>query len=70
MGWQNAVGNGQERQMATAVGERAEKIVDGIIADLTDRRGLRQSWEGCDEGIRAEIRAEWMLIARRVIERR
>lgn len=56
--------------MATGVGEQAEKIVDGILEDLKDRRGLRQSWEGCDEEIQAEIRAEWMLIARRIIERR
>ena len=53
----------------TAVGAQAEKIVDGIIADLLDRGGLQNEWEGIDKGTRAEIRDEWMLIARRVIER-
>jgi hypothetical protein len=54
----------------TAVGEQAEKIVDQIIENLTDRKGLRHGWDMCDPGIQAEIRSEWMLIARRVIERR
>lgn len=54
--------------MSKGVGQQAEEIVDGIIADLTDRRGLRQEWDECDDGIKAEIRAKWMLIARRVIE--
>lgn len=54
--------------MSKGVGQQAEEIVDGIIADLTDRRGLRQEWDECDDGIKAEIRAKWALIARRVIE--
>ena len=41
----------------------------GIIADLKGRSGLRQAFEGCDEGIQAEIRDAWMLIARRIIEK-
>ena len=40
----------------------AEKIVDGIIADFTDRRGLRQEWENIDESIQNEIRDEWIAI--------
>ena len=55
--------------MATGVGEQAEKIVDAILVDLADRRGLRHEWDQIDDDIQAEIRAEWMLIARRVIER-
>jgi len=53
----------------TGVGEQAEKIVDGIIADLCDRGSLQNEWEGIDGQTRAEIRSDWMLIARRVIER-
>lgn len=39
--------------------EQAEKIVDAIVDDLTGRRGLRQEWEGIDEDIQQEIKAEW-----------
>lgn len=39
--------------------EKARKAVDAIIYDLSDRRGLRQEWEGIDEDIREDIRAEW-----------
>ena len=55
--------------MSKGVGQQSEEIVDAILADLTDRKGMRQAWEECDEGIQAEIRSEWMLLARRVIER-
>jgi hypothetical protein len=55
--------------MATGVGEQSEQIVEEIIRDLTARRGLRQAWDGIDDAIQSEIRADWMLIARRVIER-
>ena len=43
--------------------ERAEgnlaKVFD-IIADLTDRRGLRQEWEGIDADIHDEIIEKWL----------
>lgn len=42
--------------------ETAEKIVDKIILDFTDRGGLRQAWEGVDEGIQKEIRQAWYYI--------
>lgn len=58
-----------EPRRQTGVGAQAEIIVDAIIADLTDRGGLQNEWESIDVGTRAEIRAEWMLIARRIIER-
>jgi len=35
------------------------KIVEKIVCDLTDRRGLRQAWEGIDEEIQEEIRQAW-----------
>jgi hypothetical protein len=37
----------------------ARKIVKKIIADLTDRRGLRQEWEGIDDDIQKEIIEKW-----------
>lgn len=38
----------------------SETIVDKIIEDLTDRRGLRQEWEQLDEEIQQEIRQSWI----------
>jgi hypothetical protein len=34
-------------------------IVGRIVADLTDRRGLRQEWESIDEDVRQEIMETW-----------
>jgi hypothetical protein len=40
----------------------AETVVDKIIANLRDRRGLRQEWEQIDEEIQEEIRQDWIKI--------
>ena len=56
--------------MPMGVGEQAEKIVDEILADLTSRRGLRHEWDEIDDDLQAEIRDEWITLARRVIELR
>lgn len=45
--------------------QAATKIVDDIVADFTDRRGLRQAWEDLDEDIQKEIINEWLDIATR-----
>lgn len=50
------------------VGRIANEIIDGIIADLSDRRGLRQEWEGIDEDIRLEIRETWTSICLMALE--
>jgi trans-2-enoyl-CoA reductase len=42
--------------------EQAKRIVDAIISDLTDRRGLRQEWEEIDSDIQNEIREAWTRI--------
>lgn len=39
------------------------RCVDRIIADLCDRRGLRQAWESIPRETRLEIRREWALLA-------
>jgi hypothetical protein len=41
----------------------ARRIVDRIIADLTDRTGFRQAWDHTDEDIQTEIRSTWEQIA-------
>lgn len=38
----------------------ARRAVDAIVEDLSDRRGLRQEWEGIDREIRTEIRKVWI----------
>lgn len=39
--------------------ELVEKILADIVADFTDRRGLRQEWENIDDQIRGEIKDSW-----------
>lgn len=38
---------------------QANKIVDAIIADLSDRRGLKHEWHAIDEDIQEEIHKAW-----------
>lgn len=45
----------------------AQAIVDKIIDDMTDRRGLRQEWDGFDDDIQREIREEWERIVDQVL---
>jgi len=40
--------------------EKAKNIVDKIIRDLSDRRGLRQEWEQIDLDIQEEIKETWI----------
>jgi uncharacterized lipoprotein YehR (DUF1307 family) len=47
--------------------ELASKIVDGIIADFTDRRGLRQECEEIDKETQEEIRVKWEQIVKDVL---
>lgn len=44
------------------VPQAAWDAVAEIVADMTDRRGLRQAWESIDEDIREEIAAKWAAI--------
>lgn len=41
----------------------ANKIVDSIISDLTDRSGFDHIWYDIDEKIRNEIKSAWKEIA-------
>ena len=43
------------------VTEQAKRIVEGIIKDLTDRRGLRQEWDLIDGQLPRPERAELVL---------
>lgn len=41
----------------------ARRIAYRILADMTDRRGLRQQWEQIDDDIQEEIIAAWIRLA-------
>lgn len=38
----------------------ANEIEVAILADLTDRKGLRQAWEEIDKETQAEIEEKWI----------
>ena len=38
----------------------AKEVVFRIISDFTNRRGLRQEFEGCDDEIKDEMIQEWI----------
>ena len=38
---------------------KAERAVDLIIDDLTDRKGFGQVWDETDKKIQADIREKW-----------
>lgn len=40
----------------------AKKIAQAILADVTDRRGWRQEWDGFDDDIQDEIVNTWIRI--------
>ena len=37
----------------------ASRVVDAILEDLTDRRGLKHEWSKIDADVRAEIKKTW-----------
>lgn len=56
----NGVGNNVGAIDNTHIGVIANEIELAVLADLTDRKGLRQAWEGIDEKIQAEIEDKWI----------
>ena len=49
--------------------DKSEDVVEAIIKDFTDRRGLRQEWEQIDEDIQEEIKERWIGLARDVLRK-
>ncbi len=43
----------------------ASSAVAKIVADLTNRRGLRQQWDSIDKDLKEEILEAWRLIVER-----
>jgi hypothetical protein len=48
--------------------EVAVRIVDDIIEDLSDRRGVRQEWDQIDRSIQLQIREQWITLTVKRIE--
>ena len=42
--------------------EVAVRIVDKLVADLSDRRGIGDEWDEIDRATKEEIKAEWTQI--------
>ena len=42
--------------------KQAEKAVEDIIKDLSDRRGLKSEWCQIDDDIQEEIKSIWVSI--------
>jgi len=49
------------------VEDKAVQIVEGILTDLKDRRGLRQEWNAIDDEIRQQIVETWSAIVRKIL---
>lgn len=47
--------------------EKAQVIVDAILADHNGRKGLRHEWDNIDEEIQEEIRQEWIDITENLL---
>lgn len=45
--------------------DKIDRVVNAIIADIRDRRGLKNAWNSIDEDIQKEIREEWANIIRK-----
>lgn len=52
-----------------AIAELPDEIVRGILADLTDRRGLRQAWESIDGEVEEEILSTWAGLVEEALRR-
>lgn len=42
--------------------ETIAEIVEALVDDITDRRGLKHEWNAIDEDIQDEIKAKWVTI--------
>lgn len=47
------------RHSEASVSTAAQAAVEVIVADLSDRRGLKWEWDKIDDDIKAEIKAVW-----------
>lgn len=54
--------------MPNDIQTKAEKAFEALLADLTDRRGFRQTWDGIDRDTRAEIRQRWVALITQAFE--
>lgn len=55
------------RKVNKASEEEIEKIIQNIIRDICYRRGIGSEWEQIDDDIQEEIKDEWRLIIKEVL---
>lgn len=61
----------EAREMPEDIKQAAEQCAGEILADVTDRRGWRQAWDGFEEDVRAEIvDAHYTIIAEALLAER
>lgn len=46
----------------------AQQVVEFIIDDLSDRRGLGQAWHEIDKDIKQEIEESWKVIIKTALQ--
>ena len=47
--------------------EKINEIIEEIIEDISDRRGLKNEWNGIDKDIQDEIKEVWFNIIKEKI---
>lgn len=45
----------------------AERIVEDIIKDLSDRNGIGSDWDSLQDGVKKEIRKTWEAMVERTL---
>lgn len=54
-----------------AVMARSQNVLEAIISDLTDRRGLESEWDQIDDDVKQEIKDTWLeIIYQSMVEER
>jgi len=61
--------NKQGERMTNKMPVVGKRIVEAVIADFTDRRGLRQEWENIDKDIQNEIQEAWLKKINLILEK-
>jgi len=48
--------------------DRATQVVEAVLANLTNRRGLRQEWNAIDTTTQEDIKTELAAVVRQVLD--
>lgn len=58
------------RKVDKATDNEVERIIENIIRDISNRRGIGSEWEQIDIEIQEEIKNEWRMIIRQILNER